>query len=257
MLPRRPLALHKTVATTIVTFALTFALPLADVACSSTEEGVEVTVVQGGPTNAGTANVIVNDLGFVVTLTKGFMATASVEITACTGTTASVAPSWFGAGVPGGVRLAWAHSTASPTKLGEPVVTSLTAPASASTELGDLLPPPGKYCKVKHSVGAADDDAKSLPTDVAFVGKSLYVMGTSSKNGSAPVAFASSSTFAFDVEHDVAFTLDAKASPKATLTLGSAQDHWFDGIDFDKVAPDAVADAVISNVKRSLTAKVP
>ena len=93
------------------------------------------------------------------------------------------------------------------------------------------------------------DVAKRASVGLATVSRVL--------NGSAPVAFESSSTFAFDVEHDVAFTLDAKASPKATLTLGAAQDHWFDGIDFDKVAPDAVADAVISNVKRSLTAKVP
>lgn len=65
---------------------LTFALagPVLEAACSSTTEGIAVSISSTAPKANGPANVFVTDKGFTVKLTRGYLVTDGVEIFACT-----------------------------------------------------------------------------------------------------------------------------------------------------------------------------
>ncbi len=234
-------------------FTALVALPLA---CSDStlESGLTVHVVIDAPrTPARTGHdaTFTTDRGVVVHLTKAFLTTESAEIVPC-GSTASLLD-----GVRGAFRIrsAFAHSTASPTKIGAPFVEDLLAATDVSTAFGALAPPPAKYCTLRYSVGAADDDAPGLPADGSMVGKSLYIVGDYTlPSGAAPTAFSIEASAAFD--RDLAFEpldLSASGAHAATLVVDKGMEHWFDGIDFATVSDDARARAVLTQVQSSLT----
>lgn len=64
---------------------------------------------------------------------------------------------------------AHAHSASSALRIGVPHV--LSAHDSEARLLGTFTPPPGDYCALKLSIGAADDDAEGVTEDM--VGRSL------------------------------------------------------------------------------------
>ena len=224
--------------------ALTFALW---VGCSaSTDPGIRVSVVAAAAPSRGPYT---SDLGYQVMLEHAWLSTATVEIFPCAEAGAWRFPTLIG--------VAHAHTVGSPTLLGIPTVESLVADPAARTPLGELKPPPDAYCRVKHTVKAADADAKQLPAEVDMIGKSFYASGTYARNGGAAASFTLSSTAAFEVDTTVsAVTLALSGRQSATIVLLKDNAHWFDGVDFETGTADAESRQILDNLRTSFGARI-
>jgi hypothetical protein len=223
----------------------------AGASCTSSEHGLSVEIRLAPPATPASENgarTFSSDQGYEVVLSRGYLAVGSVALGECD--SARVAPSLE---LPLGVKSAFAHSMSSPTRLGEPGVISLTGTPDDAFLLGKLEPPPGDYCALTVSLAAADGDALHLPTDVDFVGLTLYVEGTYRKGDGQPVPFETSTDSALDGSPTIAeLSLGEDADTVVTFSIGSKGEHWFDGVDFETEANDAVAERVLENVAASL-----
>jgi hypothetical protein len=103
-----------------------------------------------------------------VTLDAAFVTLTGVEIVRC----AEDARRWRWTSV------AYAHSQATPTRLGVPAVEDLLAPAPTPRTLGVLHAPPGRYCSVRITLGPADSDALGLDAAPGMLGKSALLGGS-------------------------------------------------------------------------------
>lgn len=231
-------------------FAATVAVSLtAGASCSSSEPGLEVDVLLAPPASPALTNGerrFSTDEGYDVTITRGYLAIGSVELEPCPAEARSFTRSL-------GVGVAYAHSVTSPTRLGNPGVISLGTTADDELLLGTLKPPPGDYCSVRVGLTPADEDAAALPSDVDFVGLTLFLEGSYGK-GAEQADFRAASGTELEVTTLMEpLTLDDGSSSKVRLTLGSRAEHWFDGIDFSTATSGEIADGVLDNVKPSLT----
>ncbi|MFO0739784.1 MAG: hypothetical protein U0270_28050 [Labilithrix sp.] len=219
--------------------------------CSaSSKDGVTVTVTAEAPRDppltAG-ARAFDTSAGLHVTVTRAFLNTGAVEIFAC-----PTAHRWLGLTV----REARAHVVGSPTLLGTPLVASLLAEDGARTNVGELHPPPGSYCRVKQSILPADADAPGSPADGAMLGRSLLVEGTFGAPGEAPRPFRLTSTAAFDVETTVdPMVLSVEGHRVGVVVLFWKSAAWFDGVDLAAAGDDA-ATRLLANLRASLGARV-
>ncbi len=226
------------------------ALAIAIGGCSATiKPGATVDVLIASTTSPPVrdgARVFETDRKFVVTIEKGYLTTHAVEIFPCE-SVSSIVRRWF-------ERDAYAHTVGTPTRLGIPAVESLVATEQLS--VGKLYPPLGSYCRIRHSIAAADDDAVALPTDISMVGKSLSIRGfVSHLNGEGRHDLTIESSVAFDVETVIApMQLRANGEP-VVIMLTKSGDHWFDGIEFDSPDED-VERRVLANIQKSLKVRV-
>lgn len=193
-----------------------------------------------------------SSLGYQITLTRAYVTIGSVEIVPCP----SAASRLRGALL----RSAYAHTAASPTRVGTPHVESLLRADFAPLELGDIGPPPGAYCGALVAVSQADADAEGLPADVSMVGKSLYLEGTYvPPAGGAAKAFAivslvrQTATITLMSEAGVVapLKLDA-ATSEGQLNIGINYDGWLDGVDFATMSAEAQAQKVADNALGSI-----
>ncbi|QED29408.1 hypothetical protein FRD01_19650 [Microvenator marinus] len=60
------------------------------------------------------------------------------------------------------VPSAWAHVPSSSTRLGTPVVEDLTRGSGGARIIGEISPPPGRYCKAYAVFSPADDDVLNM-----------------------------------------------------------------------------------------------
>ncbi len=231
-------------------------LTATGLACSDAtlDSGLSVTVVVDAPlTPARTGHEVTftTDLGVVVHLTTAYLSSESAELLPCASAGASLSTTLKTLFA---IPSAYAHSTGSPTRLGTPVVEDLLR-TTGSSPLGTMAPPPAKYCTLRYSVGAADDDAVGLPTDGSMMGKSLHLEGDyalTAGSASAPLTVDSTEAFDRDLTFD-ALDLSAAGAHIATIAVDKAMEHWFDGIDFTTTTDDARSRAVLSHVRDSLT----
>jgi hypothetical protein len=225
-------------------------------ACSgSSQEGIVVTL-QAEAAKVPAASTFDTDLGYRVVLGKAYVNLSSVEIFGCDASSASF-PDRAGR-VLGELfaleRSAYAHTEGSPTKLGAPLVESVFT-TSGGVTVGELRPPPGRYCRVVQSLQAADADARGLPSDVSMVGKSFFVAGTYEKNGAIPVPFESESTASFDAATDLSFELSTTGTTSVTVRLSRDATHWFDGIDFATMGKRDIATRIVDSMAKSYGAR--
>jgi hypothetical protein len=224
--------------------ALLFAALVAG--CSTAlEEGITVAVVLAPPSASAPAppgTTEATSLGYQVSLTRAFVAIAAVELLPC-----AEAPA----------RSIYLHSLATPTRLGTQAVESLLAPADSRLQLGELRPPPGRYCKVRQQVAPADSDALGLPSEVDMVGVSMRLEGTFARPGGAAQNFALRSTAAFDADVEIPpLELTPGQRKRATLVLTRDARHWLDGIDFLSPLAEDQARTALGNLRLSLRAGV-
>jgi hypothetical protein len=227
---------------------------LALSACSSVSEVSEglVLTVTAEPTAGRDADgtlTVDTDLGYQVRLSRAYLVSSSVEIYACQ----NLASRW------GGwlIGRAEAHVLGTPTRLGTAFVEPLTGAAGASHALGEIRPPPDRYCRVSYTASAADKDAEGMPPDGVAAGNTVYLEGSYRRGDSPPQPFTVSSSSPFTVSADLT-TMDLfGAGPTPTLVIRKRADHWFDGVDFQNHPARVISRSVLDNVQRSIRLERP
>lgn len=209
--------------------------PPLSAGCHSDEDGLAVTI-QAAPLPAALRS-FTTDLGYQVTLTRVDIAFAGVELTPCAGARRVAR-----------TGVAWAHSAASATRLGESFVVGLDGAVIA---LGTLGPPPGNYCGLTASLTPADDDALGLP-DAAMKGLSLRLEGTYRQGDQPAAPLAVTATLAADAKTALGLTLGDGGVSATTLTVRLGASGWLDGVDLSQASGDEVGRAVLTAVAGSL-----
>ncbi len=233
-------------------------IALACCTLSSVDDGLRVEVgIRAVPPETTS---FTTDLGFRVTVTNGYVTIASVSIRPC-----DAAPEEAGLRSPSrlraigssvaaflSIREASAHTASSPTSLGVPGVLPLVPAAAMDETLGELLPPPDRYCATTVTLGPADADAVMLPDD-AMVGLTLLVEGTwLAPDGGEPVPFRWESTATPSFEHATSFELAEGGTSNVSEALGAPLATIFDGIDLRTIDPAIGADRVAARVVSDL-----
>jgi hypothetical protein len=240
------------------TLVITAAILATALACCTLgaggDEGLSVDVGMVATPHAGAP--IETDLGYLVTLDRGFVAIASVEIHACDEAHASrsLARDLVEVlGSPLRVRAAHAHSTSSPTLLGVPGVLPLAPERDVVADLGELLPPPAKYCSTSVKLGPADDDAVMLPDSGDMVGLTLLVEGSwVAPAGGEAQSFRWASTATPGARRDTPFELAEDGPRSVREDIGVDVARIFDGIDLASVDPALGADRVAARIAEDL-----
>jgi len=120
---------------------------------------------------------VVNDLGYVVTLSRGYIVSYSMELVECTdgsdeGDTASTPLDWLRprpafAGHPSGTNPAAIYTSR---------VESLIA--LEASEAGRLTVAPYRYCRLHYLIARGQEGTADLPDDADMIGASVVVEGT-------------------------------------------------------------------------------
>jgi hypothetical protein len=228
--------------------------------CSSVSEiseGVVIAIAAESPRNPrrdAAGSLIVNtDLGYVVTLTRAYLVSTSLEIFACQPIATRLWQRWV-------IGRAQAHALDAPTRMGTAFVESFTGTGTADErhELGEIKPPPGRYCRAVYTASAADRDAIGMPPDSVAVGNTVYLEGTFQRQpGDQPRPFTVASSAPFTVEADIAAIDLFGATPTPTLVIRKQADHWLDGIDFETHPPRVIAKEVLDNMRGSIRLERP
>ena len=237
--------------------SLSLAIGLLGLACGgSSSEGIVVTL-RIDSAKLPAAATFDTDLGYRVVVAKAYVNLSTVEIFGCDAPLASSFSERAGRGLRDVFTLerrAYAHTEGSPTKLGTPLVEAFTE-TGGGTSVGELRPPPGRYCRVVQSLQAADGDARALPTDAPILGKSMYVAGTYAKGGQMPVPFEAESTASFDATKELTFELSTTGTRNVTVVLTRDTTHWFDGIDFATMGKRDIATRIVDSMAKSYGAR--
>jgi hypothetical protein len=228
--------------------AWVFALGLS---CSTGDsEGISVRV-HLEPTGDASAP-LTTDTGYEVTLTRGYLVTASADLEVCAADALWLRrlerrATW--------VKSAHAHESGTPTHIGSPYVEALVGGGTTPVDYGVFSPPPDRYCTLRYDIGPADSDAEGLPADPDMVGKSLYLEGTYTAADGVAHAFTASTSATATAELGLS-TLDLQSAGTADVLVRKSAAHWFDGIDFAAATPDDIATKVLANIGVSATATV-
>jgi hypothetical protein len=215
------------------------ALPVLLGACADyTVDGLEVEITTRAVPGALKFR---SDLGYDIELSRGYLVTSSVELVGCPRLSRWLAP----------IGTAQAHLPATPTRLGAPVVEPLGGDGAA---LGTMRPPPDRYCHLRVSLTPADADARGLPAELRFVGRTVYLAGAYRGPGDvADRALALISSEAVSAEVPVPdLVLDGESPRRRRLELSRDPTRWFDGIALDSTPAPAVARRLLDNIGASL-----
>lgn len=202
---------------------------------------------QGGA--EGAPRAFTTDNGFEVTLARGYLSLGAVKLERCAQTARR---NVWEVLLP--IGAAHAHSQSGPTRLGAPVILSVTREDGAAKTLGTLEPPLASYCTVELTFAPADADARDLPTEIDMAGKMFWLEGTYRSAGSTtdvPFRIASALSTILPLTLPSPLTL-AQADARETWTFGYAYDRWLDGVDLSSADEDAKARTVLENIKTSM-----
>lgn len=231
-----------TISLTLLSFV---ALQLAPAACGSSEEaGLKVTIFMESPLSPPITSGerrLTTDLGYAVRLTRGYLSYQSVELSPCAGA------AWRRSGW---IREAHAHGETSPTRLGLARIESLLTPPGMTDSLGELAPPPGRYCSVILGLHAADEDASGLPEDKAVLGKSVLVEGFyTPPGGDAEVAFVGSTSASASVTSAIgSLDLSEGGTHEAAITITAALEHLLDGVELNASTEEQIGRGILNNL---------
>lgn len=215
------------------------------------------------------------DLGYTVTVTRGWVTSYQVSLASCgliEGTLARHAPRSSGRhdlgralwSLIGGVAHAGHDDEDDPSTWPSPQVEPLNG--FADLELGVVEVPAQTYCKAHYLVGRADDDAVNVPTEVDYDRVSLHLEGTWQVDGGEPQPLVLVTDFNFGKlltmypegqvgDEQSALRLDpTEAGIELVITRRLA--GWFDGVDFALLDDQGLAIAILDNLTHALTAEI-
>lgn len=204
---------------------------LLSIACASEQAGIEVEFSLVSKPIQPTTSAD----GRAVVIEHGSLALASVELVPCEA--AATGPRSNG-------ELGLLHVEGSPTLLGTSAILALDA--NATTALGTLAPPPGRYCAVRQHFAAADTDAAGL-SDQSDVGQTLRLLGTI---GGAPFELRTESTLEVETPLDPPLDLELDGASQGAFELGLGDlASVFANVSFQSGNERDDANAVLGNLR--------
>jgi hypothetical protein len=209
-------------------------------ACSSeTQRGIEVRLLsEPGELSTPATVRTLNDA--VVRLDALSWTYTEVELVPCT-TLSRRAYDWL-------VPNAQAHGASTATRLSAPVVQSLGSREPAV--FGVLRPPAARYCALKVTLAAADEDAAGLSQNPSMLAKSLDVRGAFGDAAPSLRDFASSTSAS--AHASVPLDLDLESEPRdVALALTRDPAGWFTHLDPEAGPGPALSEGVLQRFAAS------
>jgi hypothetical protein len=198
---------------------------------------------------------VMNDLGYRVRVTRGYLTSYSMELVECTNAPAAplaAAGRFLGQLAEGVAYAGHSGGTPNPAALRAMQVESLLAPALR--EAGAVTLAPQAYCQLHYLVARAGRDAHGLPAALDMVDASLHIDGTyRPPGGAADVPFVVHTGAA----HGALFDRTIRCAAPLRVDTGSAATRItvrrhlgavFDGVEFARMRPPVVANRVLQSL---------
>lgn len=213
------------------------------------------------PAADGQSWEVVNDLGYRIRVTRGYLVTGSAQMVACPHTHAA-APATLGQHIAEAVSGLFAPSVAlaghgeesDASRIKTPQVESLTAPSPIHLTAQWGNEP--SYCQMHYLLAHGVASAQNLPSDVSMIGNSLLIEGEVRGPGQAEAtAFTIKSPLAWG--NNIALTAaDGSIAPATGVKSGTflhliiRRDlgNVFDGVDFVNMTPPDQAKQVLRSI---------
>jgi len=199
-------------------------------------------------TSDGAAWEVVNDLGYRVRVTRGYVVSYSMELVECPKERTPISVGSLGR-LPRSIFESTAFAghasgTPNPAAIHPMQVESLTAPRAR--DAGTVTLAPQTYCQLHYLVGRASRDAAGLPPDLDMVDTSLHIDGTYVAPGaSTTVPFVIHTAAAYGALFDHAAHMPAirvdTGSNGARVVVRRHLGSIFDGVDFAQMRPPVMA----------------
>lgn len=192
---------------------------------------------------------VTNDLGYLVTVEEGYLASYSTELVECARQdTPSLLEQILGAINPG-VALAGHSQGPNPAAVAVSRVESLAEPASV--DLGRVSVSYATYCQGHYLLARATPDAVNLPASDA-IGTTLYLQGTYQLGDDEAVPFVIETNLAWGGMSDL-YLADAPDQPiyaaisrdALQVTIERDLGTLFDGVDFATTDAEARAKTIL------------
>ena len=213
--------------------------------------------------------VLVNDLGYTVRLTRGYVVTRSMELVECPKTAfddpltlpSDLVP-WL---APRAAYAGHTMGTPNPAAISVPRVESLTDAATVTA--GTVSLAPQRYCQVHYLVARADQNTVNLPHDLDMVDSSLHAEGTYRARGAEQdTPFRLHTTVANGRLVDLfppgrfgdapaQFILDT-GSDGADVVIRRDVDRLFNGMDFATMPEKTMVRQLLQNLIDTLQVEV-
>jgi hypothetical protein len=207
------------------------------------------------PNASGQGWSVINDLGYHVTVERGYLVTGSVQLIPCSqpdqGGTASWLIDWL--------LLAPAHAghggERDESKSTLPYVETLTKPTAVNLETVSV-PQEALYCQAHYLVAYGVESAKNLPSEPDMIGTSLLVEGLVQASETGPARpFSIKTELVWGTITDLRATVEpadhlrlTTDGDAVTVILRRDLGALFDGVDFDRMPEIEQAKAVLRSV---------
>jgi len=177
------------------------------------------------------------DLGYQVTLSRGYLSTYSLYLIPCP--EADHARRWSL------IRAAHAgHSlTEDDSMLLSPQLEDIAA--MDASEHDSVLFDETEYCEVSYVTARADDRSEGMPDDLDLRNVTLYLEGQLSAPGEAPAAFQWSTALFYGRSEHIVLAGDGD---RAHVRVERQLSTMFDGVDFADVSEARAMDLVLQNL---------
>lgn len=192
---------------------------------------------------------VTNDLGYIIQVTDGYLANASVELIPCSELTpASQTANGWDWLRPQPVYAGHGIGTVDDSRLLIAQTESLAMPAAAA--LGTVSVSPNQYCKAHYLLAPIPNDTAQPDT--------FALSGTYTAPGSDKATpFSLSTAMAWGAISDLTITPAAQdASQSLTITVQRDLDHLFDGLDFNHQTDDEQNRAVLRGIANHIVVQI-
>jgi hypothetical protein len=196
---------------------------------------------------------VVNDRGYEVRVTDGYLVTYSVQLAPCTeGDLDTGLGRLFGIGR--------AHAGHGGEEDPSAWITGLAEPL-ASPEVRSLEPvivDSGTYCRVHYLVARAETGTLDLPEEMDLMGTSLYIEGTVASAGDEPEPFTIWSTLPTGqlmTWSDPVTPIDLDADG-LDVTITRDLGHLFDGVEFATMSAESVEKTILLGLAERVSVRV-
>ncbi len=209
------------------------------------------------PDTDGKGWTVINDLGYQIHVTQGYLVTGSAELVPCAHTHAQVQPSTIdtiAALFAPQIAKAGHGGESDASRLKNPQVESLTVPQSISaiTQWGSEP----NYCQMHYLVAYGVANAQNLPTDVSMIGNSLLIEGeVRAPNTTVATPFNLKSALAWGGSKDLIVTNDktdvaegVKSGTFLHLIVSRDLGSLFDGVDFAQMSAQDQSKQILRSI---------
>ncbi|MDP6942894.1 MAG: hypothetical protein QF464_01995 [Myxococcota bacterium] len=196
---------------------------------------------------------VVNDRGYTVEVTDGYLVTHSVQMAPCTDADLGVDTTLsrlFGAG------RAWAGhgGVDDPSAWLTGMAESLAHPEP--TALGPIAVNSGLYCRSHYLVARAEPGMLGLPESMDLVGVSLYIEGTAALDEPLPFAVLSTLPTGSLMGWTDPVSPIALTGGDIDVTITRDLGRLFDGVDFATMSDDAIQKTVLLGLAERVRVRV-